>query len=112
MYSVIEKIVKRCKQVVLRSFSSLTNNQTTRPSNGETMKVLNVAEKNDAAKNIASILGRGNCRRVSTFTAINDFFIICTNNKNVNNAYRERGIQFTTKSMNLVVQYGTKTARW
>lgn len=30
----------------------------------ETMKVLNVAEKNDAAKNIAGLLGRGNCQRV------------------------------------------------
>lgn len=35
--------------------------------NFETMKYLNVAEKNDAAKNIAQHLSRGTSRRVSSF---------------------------------------------
>lgn len=39
-------------------------------STNRIMKVLNVAEKNDAAKNIAGYLSRGNCRKVN--------IIICT----------------------------------
>lgn len=34
-----------------------------------TMRVLNVAEKNDAAKNIAKLLSRGTARLVSNFVA-------------------------------------------
>lgn len=39
------------------------------------MKYLNVAEKNDAAKNIAAILSRGNSNRVSPKTYLNKTFI-------------------------------------
>ena len=39
------------------------------------MKYLNVAEKNDAAKNIAAILSRGNSNRVSPKIYLNKMFI-------------------------------------
>lgn len=35
------------------------------------MKVLNVAEKHDAAKNIAGYLSRGTSRKVSSYVAVN-----------------------------------------
>lgn len=34
--------------------------------NSNMVKILNVAEKNDAAKNIANIMSRGACQRVNT----------------------------------------------
>ena len=66
MWSTINEIIHQCKQKLLRSTSSaLTKNQSLTTKNENIMKVLNVAEKNDAAKNIASLLGRGHCNRVS-----------------------------------------------
>lgn len=54
---------------LIRHISGLNNInsyiRTISNSNLETMKYLNVAEKNDAAKNIAQHLSRGTSRRVS-----------------------------------------------
>lgn len=44
---------------ILRNYSDKTNPQTM-------VRILNVAEKNDAAKNIMEILSRGGYRKVST----------------------------------------------
>ena len=51
------------KKFVEKSDESGPNLQSTMP-----IKVLNVAEKNDAAKNIAHLLSNGAERRVSVFT--------------------------------------------
>lgn len=51
----------------------LTNNTISIVRNKSTnhiMKVLNVAEKNDAAKNIAGYLSRGNCKKVNIIICI------------------------------------------
>lgn len=50
--------LKRIYVNIIRTLSQCTT---------ETMKFLNVAEKNDAAKNIAQHLSRGTSRRVSSF---------------------------------------------
>lgn len=47
-----------------------TKHVALRYTSTKTMKYLNVAEKNDAAKNIASILSRGASNRVTTNTLL------------------------------------------
>lgn len=44
-------------------------------SNGTIMKILNVAEKNDAAKNIAFFLSGGNSTKVFNFYICFTFFL-------------------------------------
>ncbi|XP_014209436.1 DNA topoisomerase 3-alpha [Copidosoma floridanum] len=59
---------------VIRQYLNVVINFSTKPS--DTMKVLNVAEKNDAAKNIAAHLSRGTSRRregLSKFNKIYEF---------------------------------------
>lgn len=48
------------RNIILKTTRYLSNNS----ENTAIMKYLNVAEKNDAAKNIASILSSGNSNRV------------------------------------------------
>lgn len=58
-------------KTVIRTYSKIDNTKV--------MKYLNVAEKNDAAKNIAAILSNGNSRRVSNSNVI---LSLTTNKKN------------------------------
>lgn len=52
--------------VITRSIAKLTE--------ANVMKYLNVAEKNDAAKNIAAILSRGNSNRVQFTLSVYYYF--------------------------------------
>lgn len=53
----------------------------------DTMKYLNVAEKNDAAKNIALHLSRGTSRRVIKLTIVLNYSVV--------EAYSPTSLQFT-----------------
>lgn len=54
----------------LLSISKRTKSSVTAPPKTETMKVLNVAEKNDAAKRIAEMLSNGNSSRVRNYLCV------------------------------------------
>lgn len=61
--SVTVRFRKKLLLDVVRRISSAAVKPDGQPE--ETMKVLNVAEKNDAAKNIAALLSRGTSNRVT-----------------------------------------------
>jgi len=50
-----------------QNFTRQISKKSGRIFQGNAMKILNVAEKNDAAKSIANILSGGNSNRVSKF---------------------------------------------
>lgn len=56
---MVKELLKHAKIVsnLIRTYCEISNDKI--------MKYLNVAEKNDAAKNIATILSNGNSRRVT-----------------------------------------------
>lgn len=67
------------------------------------MKFLNVAEKNDAAKNIAFFLSGGNSTKV-----LSELFCLYCNN----NFFSVKVIQYTTKSMNLIQMFLESQFKW
>ena len=58
-------LIIRVRKKELYFFQKFSNATNLNYQANSTMKVLNVAEKNDAAKNIAGYLSRGTSRRVS-----------------------------------------------
>lgn len=87
-------------------------------SSKRVMKVLNVAEKHDAAKNIAAHLSRGNNRKVNNiyFTYLIDeeslivSLIVTLLDKST--CYREKVYLSITKSLILMYNCGDKIAKW
>ena len=75
-------------------------------TNASIMKYLNVAEKNDAAKNIAAILSGGASTRVCISQQLEKAYLI----NQVNSS--EKVYQLTTKSMNLTVRSTANRPGW
>lgn len=71
----------RFSQIAFKCENSFVNVRNYCVTSGATMKYLNVAEKNDAAKSIAALLSNGNSRRTEGLSPYNKLYSFQVNFK-------------------------------
>lgn len=74
MFSLIKHSLVVDVSVLSKKISNCCRNFATAKKNIEMVKVLNVAEKNDVAKNVANILSRGTSRRREGYSKFNKIY--------------------------------------
>ncbi len=100
-YVKLSRCIKNSRHTICSQTTKLSKPFETSDNNPKMpIKILNVAEKNDAAKNIADLLSRGSSRRVNqNANATVTLFLL----RNLYFFLRERACQSSTKSTNFLI---------
>ncbi len=77
-----------------------------------TMKILNVAEKNDAAKNIAGFLSGGNSHRVREKFSLTFIILSVSQSLNLYFSFREKDYRNTIKFTNSITIFAVRMPEW